>query len=110
MHPMAHQLVAATRGMAAMDFTDLPSIAFIAYLRKNLIELSFSTADAESLASRIDVRLPQGAITQEQLIEVAENYSIVIAKIRDALCEKGFANPTLALVEMASKMNIHLSE
>lgn len=109
MNNMAARLVEMTKGFSEMDFSDMPGTIFMGLLRRRLIEKGFSVADAEMVAARMEVGLPPGSMTQEQLEEVATNYAIVLDKIRAALADQGFENPMIALREAASKMSLTLS-
>lgn len=106
---MAARLVAMTKEFAEMDFSDMPGTIFMGLLRQRLIEKGFSVADAEMVAARMEVGLPPGSMTQEQLEEVAVNYATVLEKIRASLAAQGFENPMLALREAASKMSLTLT-
>lgn len=97
------------RGMARMDFNSSPAAQFMGAYRRALIAENFTVPDAEAIAVLIDIELPQGCMTEEQVNEVAVIMASIAAKIYAGFASQGFSNPIDAVIAVASKFHLKFS-
>lgn len=100
------QLVELVRQFTQIDTATLPAPIFLGALRRALIGRGFTAPDAEMIASRMKVEVSIGAMTAEQLEEIAGYYGDLLSKIAVSLRQQGFVEPMRALQEMAREMTL----
>ena len=94
--------------LASADFSAMPNLMFLGALRKELLDRNFTVESAETIVSQMTVELAPGSMDESECDELALVFAQVIDKMRDALISKGFQDPTKAICQMASKMNVKL--
>lgn len=106
---MSQQLMAAVRSMAALDFSNLPSVKFIGRLRVELIQKGLSPEFAEKLAARVDVSLPPDALTDEEINELAQLYASFIENMMKAFSSAGIEDAASFVLSMSAPLTLKLN-
>ncbi len=104
----ARYIIDTIKGFGEMDFGSFPTVIFQGELRKQLIERNFDVESAEAIVAQMEVSLPPGSMEPDEVRELALEFGAVIEKMREALIAQGFENPTKAVCNMASQLNIKL--
>jgi hypothetical protein len=106
MTTIAQQLIEQLKGFLEMDFATTPSAIFVKKLKNELIHHGFEVAVAEVLAVSIDVELPAGAASTEEIEEFARLYGALLEKSWQNFHNQGFIDPTEALLVVAKKFTL----
>lgn len=106
MTTIAQNLIKQLKQMLEMDFAATPASTFTVKLKDELLSHGFDAPTAEELAVSLEVEIPAGLVSHEELGELAKLYAKIIEKSWQNFRDNGFADPTQAMRHIAKKMTL----
>ena len=100
-------LITELNVLAATNFGELPAFVFMANLRDTLVFTErFTYDEAEAIVTAMDIILPEGILSSEQMSEFVVIYSKLICALQDGLRFHGFQDSVKIIVKMAPRLGL----
>lgn len=100
-------LMTELNALADTNFGELPAIVFMANLRDTLVFTQrFTYDEAEAIVTAMDIILPVGVLSSEQVSEFVVIYSKLICALQDGLMIQGFQDSVKVIVKMAPRLGL----
>lgn len=108
-HPLVQELIDILRQASETDMADAPAFVFMNKLRNNLVFCGLDSLEAETIATSMEVEIPDGAVTDEDLDTLSVLYCKIVMQARDAMVDAGFEHADFALKNIARQFTLKLT-